>query len=405
MVDLAPQLIEGCDHAGVTMVVGGQVMTPAASGPVAIAVDKLQYEANQGPCLDALRRHAVFVTDDLATEDRWPEFSARAAAETGIHSMLSFRLFTDDDTLGSLNLYSAARAAFGSEATATGGVFAAHAALALASARSRERAERLAGDLAASERHARAMEHQAEAAVLLQHSMLSVLPTVEGLELAARYHPAVAVDKVGGDWYDAILPPPGGVALVIGDVAGHDMEAAVCMAQLRSMLRALAMDRVEPPSDILRRLDRITTQLGFVETVTCIYALLEPIEGSPPAPGRSAGWRMSFANAGHPPPLLIDGDGARYLDAAEHLILGLASDDHAARSNESALLAPGSTLLLYTDGLIERRDRSIDEGLAELAVHARRFVDQPLDRFCDDLVRELASHPPDDVCVLALRPG
>src|SRR3954468_11784489 len=107
MVELAVSTIRGCDHAGVSIVErDGEIDTPAASEDVPRHVDELQYESNEGPCLDAIREHAVFQTDALRAERRWPNFRTRATRETGVRSVLSFRLVVDQDAVGALNLYS-----------------------------------------------------------------------------------------------------------------------------------------------------------------------------------------------------------------------------------------------------------------------------------------------------------
>ncbi|HEX2046657.1 MAG TPA: GAF and ANTAR domain-containing protein [Acidimicrobiales bacterium] len=134
IVDLAVETLDGCDCAGITFLKGRQFSTPAASSDVPRKVDAIQYETGEGPCLDAIREHDVFRTGDLEHERRWPKFSPRAREETGVTSMVCFRLFVDGDTLGALNLYSKARDAFDDEAVAVGSVFAAHAAVALSSA-------------------------------------------------------------------------------------------------------------------------------------------------------------------------------------------------------------------------------------------------------------------------------
>ena len=134
IVTLAVQVIDGCDHAGVSFVQGRIVVTPAASDDVPRLVDAVQYETGEGPCLDAIREHEVFETDDLPGETRWPHFSARAARESGVVSVLSFRLFVEEDTLGALNLYSKRPAAFDADDRVVGSVFAAHAAVALSAA-------------------------------------------------------------------------------------------------------------------------------------------------------------------------------------------------------------------------------------------------------------------------------
>ena len=404
IVDLAPRLIEPCEHAGITMVVGRKVMTPAASGAVPLAVDRIQYEANQGPCLDALRKHAVYVSDDLRVETRWPDFAARAAAETGVRSMLSFRLFVEDDTLGSLNLYSTKPAAFGANETATGGVFAAHAAVALSSARDRDRADRLEGELASSELGTVALQDLAVVAAALQRSMLTVLPDLPGLDLCARYQPAVSARQVGGDWYDAFVLADGTVALVIGDVAGHDLDAAVRMAQARNLLRGLAFDRPhEPPSAILGRFDHTLTSLAVTETATCVYAMLDQQEQPAHAGAEGTAWRLRFASAGHPPPLLVTPEGSRFLETTEHLLLGLGG--HDPRSDAGQPLPDGATLLLYTDGLVEHRGRSIVDGLASLRTLGATLAGERLDDFCDAILADLGAQPLDDVCMLAIRPA
>lgn len=129
--DLAVETIDGCDHAGISFLKGRKVETPAASDDVPRRVDAIQYEVGEGPCLDAIRVHEVFETGDLGHEDRWPRFASRAQRETGITSMLCFRLFVEGDILGALNLYSKAASAFGEESRTGGLVFAAHAAVGL----------------------------------------------------------------------------------------------------------------------------------------------------------------------------------------------------------------------------------------------------------------------------------
>jgi GAF domain-containing protein len=138
LVEVAVAIIPGCHHAGVTVVRRGRLETPAATDPVPAAVDAVQYETGQGPCLSAIREHAVFRTGDLALDDRWPDFAGPAVTRTGVRSVLAFRLFTEEDTLGALNLYSRERDAFDDDAVPVGTVLAAHAALAFARARERE---------------------------------------------------------------------------------------------------------------------------------------------------------------------------------------------------------------------------------------------------------------------------
>lgn len=134
IVGLAVETIDGCDHAGVTLVRSNRVDTPAASDDIAPRVDAIQSEVDEGPCLDAIREQAVLQVDRLGGDERWPRFATRTAQQTGVQSILAFRLFVEEDTLGTLNLYSRRPNAFDRQARAIGAVFATHAAVALSTA-------------------------------------------------------------------------------------------------------------------------------------------------------------------------------------------------------------------------------------------------------------------------------
>jgi GAF domain-containing protein len=138
IVHLAVETIDNCQHAGITVIDGLRITSPASSDEIPALVDRLQSETGEGPCVDAIRDHAVFYTGHLSSEERWPHFAPRARAESGVESILSFRLFTDDGTLGALNLYSDELEAFGEHDTAVGAVFAAHAAVAWSTAQTIE---------------------------------------------------------------------------------------------------------------------------------------------------------------------------------------------------------------------------------------------------------------------------
>ena len=143
IVELAVDTVDGCDHAGVSLVQDKAITTPAATDEVPPGVDAIQYETDEGPCVDAIKEHEIFRTADLSQEQgRWPNFAPRVTADTGVRSMLSFRLFDQAHTLGALNLYSKEVGAFDDDAQAIGAVFAAHAAVALASAQREEHLER-----------------------------------------------------------------------------------------------------------------------------------------------------------------------------------------------------------------------------------------------------------------------
>jgi transcriptional regulator with GAF, ATPase, and Fis domain len=143
MCELLVDTVEGCDHAVVTVVSNHHLESPASSDDVGPAVDAIQFEVDDGPCVEAIREHQTVVTDDLTTETRWPRFSHRAVEATGVRSMLAFRLFLAGDTMGSLNLYSKQPGAFNEESLAVGTIFAAHASVALRAARTKEDLARL----------------------------------------------------------------------------------------------------------------------------------------------------------------------------------------------------------------------------------------------------------------------
>ncbi|MFC0498408.1 SpoIIE family protein phosphatase [Streptomyces mutabilis] len=230
----------------------------------------------------------------------------------------------------------------------------------------------------------------------LQRSLLPVLPRVDGLELAARYAASSTTAQVGGDWYDSFVVPGGDTALVIGDVTGHNLDAAIAMSQLRSMLRGIAVDREEPPAEVLHRLDLANHSLHREATATCVYGLLK---GRAPGP-----WELLHSSAGHLPPLLTTAEGeTRFLDEGAGLLLGV--DPDVPRRTARHPLPARSTLLLYTDGLVERRNEPLDEALGRLRRHAADLACESLDTFCDELMIGLGADSADDIALLAVRPS
>jgi len=381
MVDLAVTTVTGCDYAAVSFFAPDRIYTPAASHPVALQVDLIQYDTDQGPCLSAIRDQDMYTTGDLRTEERWPAFATRATTASGIRSMLSLRLFVEGDNLGALNMYSRQPDAFDEDSIAVGRQFVAHAAIALSDAIESER----------SERRADRFQAQAGIAVHLQRSMLTELPDMAPFTAAARYVPAVVDAEVGGDWYDALVLPSGDFLLVVGDVTGHDVAAATGMAQVRSTLRALAVNYDESPGDLLTRLDETLGRLGQDLIGSCVVARVSQRDGQ---------WFAHLSTAGHPPPLLIGGDRTAYVDMPQDVLLGVTRS--AARRTTELTLPAGSTLLLYTDGLVEHRNSTLTDGMTALRETAAVLRADDLDTLCDTLLRRLAPHPTDDVCLLAI---
>ena len=241
------------------------------------------------------------------------------------------------------------------------------------------------------------MRERREVAHRLQEALLSTLPTVPGLELAARYRPASTADKVGGDWYDA-LASPRGTTLVIGDVVGHDVGAAAEMGHLRSILRGFAVDRDEAPSGLLARLDRANLALGSATVATALVAQVAPLR-----PG-AADVQLTWSSAGHYPPVLVHPDGrTEQLAGRPDLILGV--DGAAPRTDHVNRVPVGSTLLLFTDGLVELRGRPLTDRLEAFRAAAAQVATQPLDALLDSVLAAMAHvRDQDDVAVLAARP-
>jgi PAS domain S-box-containing protein len=240
----------------------------------------------------------------------------------------------------------------------------------------------------------RLYERERRIAQELQRSLLpSVLPAVPGVALSARYLPGDNGATVGGDWYDAIALPGGRVAVAIGDVVGRGIEAAATMGQMRSALRAILM-QADDSAAMAERLNRFALGLGECVLTTVVLAVFEPATG-----------RLRYTNAGHPPPLLVAAGapaGARYLDDAPSPPMGVME---TPRYRQRELrLAPGSTLLLYTDGLVEKSTEVLDVGLERLrdavdGVGAGTDVDALCEHVLDTLVGAAEA---DDVTMIAL---
>lgn len=241
------------------------------------------------------------------------------------------------------------------------------------------------------------VQEQHDALVVLQTALLPRLPESEDLEMAARYRPAAARDQVGGDWYDAVLMPTGATSLMIGDVVGHDIGAAATMGQMRTTLRALAWAVDDPPSQQVLRLEQAMTDLGVEGLATLVYLHIEEPDGTD-------GCTLRWTNAGHPPPLLLTPDGEVDWLEDEHgdVMLGVLPDAH--RSDHHRTVPDGSTLLLYTDGLVERRGEDISVGLERLRKAALAQEPGPVAGFLDGVLTDLDDGAlGDDVAVLAVR--
>jgi serine phosphatase RsbU (regulator of sigma subunit) len=242
--------------------------------------------------------------------------------------------------------------------------------------------------------NARRYSRERATALTLQRSLLPTgLSAPSSVEVRHRYLPGSKMIEVGGDWYESIVLPGGRVALVVGDVAGHGVRAAVTMGRLRTAIKTLA--RLElPPAETLQQLDELMHELGQREPhfATCVYAVFDAVSGT-----------CEVASAGHLPPLLVSPDGEReFLDVAPSPPLGIGSGPIQTRVFK---IRDGSLLVLYTDGLVERRTSDIDEGLTRLRdTFGPGSTARPLEELCKaTLAGVYADHQRDDIAVLVAR--
>jgi serine phosphatase RsbU (regulator of sigma subunit) len=296
-----------------------------------------------------------------------------ALRELGLTALMGAPLIAEGSVIGVMHVGSFSDRAFTEEEERLLGLVADRAALAI--------------------EHARLYEREHGIAETLQRSLLPrSLPTVPGVSVAARYLPARAEAQVGGDWYDVVPLAGGELALTIGDVSGHGVEAASLMGRLRDALRAAALEG-ESVAPATERVDRLlqSQQPRGDAIATAIFAILG-----------SDGSTLAFSSAGHPPPLIVrPGGTVEYLAGGLSPPLGVAGNGR--RSAGAEQLEPGSLLLLYTDGLVERRDAGIDKGMERLA-RAASHADRDPQRFCDQVVEEMlgAEGSTDDVALLAV---
>jgi phosphoserine phosphatase RsbU/P len=259
------------------------------------------------------------------------------------------------------------------------------------------RMQLVSADAAAARVRAEGAEGAATLAEALQRILLANPPSVPRLDVAVRYVPAAEHVKVGGDWYDAFETADGRTVLVIGDVAGHDGPAAVTMAQLRSKVRGIAHVLVRSPAVVLTALDRTLRSLNPDAMATMVMADVRP-----DLDATQAGLVLRWANAGHPPPLLVRADrSTRLLEHRPDLLLGV--EPWTVRHDHEVGLRPGDVVVLFTDGLVERRGSEIDEGLDRIVDVAREVGGDSLDALCDALLAPIGGHPSDDVALLVVR--
>jgi sigma-B regulation protein RsbU (phosphoserine phosphatase) len=287
--------------------------------------------------------------------------------EKGIQTMLGVPLFSEDRVLGVLHVGRLENRPFDDDDSDL---------------------LQIVGDRIAGAVHTRALAIERAAAVLLERSLLpSTLPKCQGLSFAARYVPA-SDRAVGGDWYDLFVLPSGQLWIVVGDVAGHGVQAAVVMGRIRSALRAYALLDTSP-ARVLDLVDRKVDQfeIGTIATVACAVS-------SPPYDA------LTIAVAGHPPPIVATaGSDARFVEIETSPPLGIVS---RARRSTTTAIAPDTVVAFYTDGLIERRGESLEVGLERLRAAVRVG---PPDVLAAEIMRAVVADtaPDDDIALVVMR--
>ncbi|MBE8525403.1 SpoIIE family protein phosphatase [Amycolatopsis sp. H6(2020)] len=289
--------------------------------------------------------------------------------ERGLHSMLGVPMVAGNELVGVLHVGSVAHREFGEPDVATMQLLADRLAMAI---------------------QVEALEENRTATMALQRSLLpSSLPEVPGLDFGARYVPG-AETGLGGDWYDLFSLPGDRLGVVMGDVSGHGLDAAVIMGRLRSALRAYALD-CESPAEVLAKLDRKANHFEHGAMATVAYGII--------GPDREV---LTLSLAGHLPPVLAEpGEPARLVDSPPDPPIGLTIGVPERRTTVVDLPEDG-VLVFYTDGLVERRDRPVDVGMRQLAETVR--AGDP-ERVCAQVMAAMIGSRPaqDDVAVLAIR--
>jgi hypothetical protein len=352
------------------------------SGPVEVEREHETYGLGDGwPTARAARENAmVIVTDaDFAAGDYSPD-AARAFRALNLHTAVTTPLPGTHRLLGVLVLGwdTDYELSVVDRATITA----------------------LAGYTARAVERALFVDDRVAVAQLLQQAMLTDLPTVEGLETAALYRPAAEQDMVGGDWYDAYPLPRSDhrrstVAVTIGDITGHDMHAAALMGQTRNMLRQADLDHPgADPARVVNAFEHANNVLDIGVSGTLVHAHLRP--------DANGDWSFSWTNAGHPPPLVADPDGTTEQLTAHGVLLHPAVPVRP-RTTHHHRLTPGTTVLLYTDGLVEEHG-DIDIATHHVAALLSAGREQPLTELTNHIVDTVAGQTHrDDLAVLAIR--
>ena len=358
------------DAAGILLMGGHDAGEGFASGAAITPEGKSEAGARIPVARDVARRIAgageVVTIDDV----RDPLVVHPLLKDSGIASLVAAPLAVEGRLYGVLQVGSTTRRRFSSQDSGLLQLIADRAALAI--------------------QHARLYEREHGIVETLQRALLpSRLPQLPGVQVAARYLPGGMGTDVGGDWYDVFPLEDGEIGVAIGDVAGHGVRAATLMGQLRNSLRAYAVEG-HPPAMVVDRLNRLVRDLEQGWMATLLYMVLSADDS-----------QIRFANAGHVPALALEMGDARFIEGERGPPLGVGRDGEYHEVTET--VQSGSTLILFTDGLVEQPGVAIDVSLARLASNALAGPDEP-DALCEHLVRTQVGEgqPRDDVAFVAL---
>ncbi|MET0787941.1 MAG: SpoIIE family protein phosphatase [Cellulomonas sp.] len=238
--------------------------------------------------------------------------------------------------------------------------------------------------------NARLYDREHRLAETLQRAMLPEQAEVDGLDVWTYYAPNSENAQVGGDWYDVLQVSPDVIGVVIGDVVGHDVEAAASMGQLRSVVRSYIFD-ITTPGPVLERVDQLVAGMRVPRPAGLVLSTLTRTDGT---------WQLQYSRAGHLPALHVRAGQVTQLGAAGGPLVGFGG---AGRTTATVDLDPGDVLVYYTDGLIERRDRGLRDGIEALSAVAAAVTARDAAGVGEELLSRLADHPEDDVAVVVVR--
>ena len=358
---------------------------------IASAVGRYRADEFGATLFDELRAGRTLTVADVATDPRLTAGERQSYQRIGTAAFAAVPLVKDGRHAAALVLHEATRRPWPADDVALVEEVAERTWAAVERAKAEAALRASEARVLAEQTEAREREHQI--ALQLQRALLparTIAPA--GVAIAARYEAGSTTLEVGGDWYDTVALPDGRIALTVGDVVGHGLAAATSMGKMRVAMSALAPHAAGPGS-LLTYLDGFAAANDEIPFATACYAVLDPVTRE-----------LRHASAGHPPMLVVTGDRrTRWLAAGGSA--PITGRDLGTRPEATETLEPGALLVLFSDGLIERRHEPITTGLDRLARAAVALGDAPVDRMCDGLLTALgvAEHRNDDVVVLCLR--